>query len=145
MRRNAPSLAAAVLAAVSIGACHRGAPRTPEAAAEQFIDEFFVRLAPEQALPLTDGTARARVEEIVKLRDEDGRTGAQASQVHPAIFWKRGSVERKPDGSTQLQYTLDIDSGGTRLGSVVTLVVKQVDGQFKVTNFVERDAGPQKK
>src|SRR5205814_1464370 len=101
----------------------RGAPgASAEAAAELFLDKFYLELAPEQALAVTAGPAEAAVRETIRLRDENGRGGAELSQVRPRIYWERLGQERKDDTAV-LRYRLRIDSGGASMLREVAVAV----------------------
>lgn len=124
------------------GAC-RGSPAgSARSAAEAFLDRYYVELSPEAALPFTTGPAEAAVRETIRLRDESGRTGAQASQVRPHVYWSRLGEPAVKDGDTVLRYGLQIDSGGEAMNREVTVVTRSGEGGWKVVGFLDREGKP---
>ncbi len=130
------------MAAGALAACHGGQASSPRAAAEKFLDKYYVELAPSQALPLTSGTAQAQVREVMKLQVEAGPAGAAASAVRPRVYWERLGAPQGGGATELLRYRLRIDSGGVRMQREVAVRVERAGSEWKVTGFTEGEAGP---
>ncbi len=132
----------ALLAAAALSACWGAPGSSPRAAAERFLDKYYVELAPSEALPLTRGAAEAQVREVMRLQAEAGRGGAASSAVRPRVYWERLGESDGGAGTRLLRYRLRIDSGGVPMAREVQVRVDRADAEWKVVSFAEGEAKP---
>ncbi|MGQ0507621.1 MAG: hypothetical protein ACT4TC_20150 [Myxococcaceae bacterium] len=128
---------ASFLLPLSLVGCS-GKPSSPEAAAEAFVDRYYVEKNHAKALELSEDVAAKRVVEEQKLRQE---AGGPDGAPQPRVFYKQlRKTDRAED--TELVYSMTIDASGMKLRKDVRLVVKPVDKTFKVVSFTESDVAP---
>jgi hypothetical protein len=137
--RNALLIA---IAASALAACRGGPGSSPQAAAERFLDKYYVELAPSEALPLTRGTAEAQIREVIRLKSEAGPGGEGAGAVRPRVYWERLGASQGEGGVELLRYRLRIDTGGVAMVREVAVRVERVEASWKVTGFTEGEATP---
>ena len=112
-------------------ACTR-AGSTPEAAARAFLDRYFVELDQKAALGLTEGVARAKIEdEIRRLGDEP----LSAAEERARIYYRQVSQSEQDDG-VAFRFRLTVMIPGDAAVEPELLVrVRSTQGQWKVSNF----------
>jgi len=109
--------------------------RSPEAAAAEFVDRYYVEKDHAKALDVSADLAARRVQEEQHLLKEAGVGGPGAQ---PRVYYKLvRETDRKDD--TELIYTMTIDAGGMKLQKELRLLVKAFGKDFKVVSFAEND------
>ena len=107
------------------------------AAAEAFLDAYYVERDHARALAVSADSAAARVKQEQALRAEAGGDYGVQPRVHYAL--KR---EHKVADADELAYEVSIDSSGVKFSKTVVLRVKKFGEDWKVSAFIERDAAP---
>ena len=123
--------------ALLTGACH-SAPASPQAAAERFIDAYYIERDHPKALVVATARAAERVSEEAKLVSDGRAAGAGSSAVQPHVYYNLEKQTPRGD-QTELEVLLTIDSGGVQLKKRVRLLVVQQGSEFKVGSFSEAD------
>ena len=134
IRRDGSVLTLSLLTMLLVVACRPDA-NTPQGAAELFLDAHYVHIDLHQALPLTAGLARHKVEDEIKL--VEGQT-IDAGTRKPTVHYRL--LETHPDGEHSVNYlylasiTVE-DAGGFERRWMVT-VRREPEG-WRVTNYQE--------
>ena len=132
-----PGRRASFLLPLSLVGCRKTA--SPTAAAEAFLDAYYVEHDHDRALAVSADSAEARVRREKQLRAEAGGEYG----VLPRVFYKH-QRRREVDGVEELTYEVSIDSSGVRFKKTVVLRLKKYGEDWKVSAFAERDeAAPQ--
>lgn len=124
---------ASFLLPLSLVGCRKTA--SPAAAAEAFLDAYYLERDHARALALCADGAEARVKQEQQLRAEAG--GAYG--VQPRVSFQRTRETARDDGSQELTYALAIDSSGVELRKTVVLRVRKYGEDWKVSAFLEQD------
>jgi len=107
---------------------------SPAAAAEAFLDAYYVERNHDHALAVSAGSAEARVRKEKELRAEAGGDYG----VQPKVYYARKG-ERPTEEGQEFTYELTIDSSGVRFRKSVLLRVRRYGEEWKVSAFGERD------
>ena len=107
------------------------------AAAEAFLDAYYVERDHGRALAVSADAAAMRVKQEQALRAEAGGDYG----VQPRVFYKL-EREQKRDDQDELTYEVSIDSSGERFKKTVVLRVKKYGEDWKVSAFAEREKAP---
>ncbi len=116
------------------GAC---APKSATAVADKFVDLYFVEIDQKQALPLTSGPARQKVEEELSLVADIRRT-YEPEQSKPSIFYTRRSQSESGEHA-RLTYDITIRQGRDETRRNALISAERVDGKWTVANFIVRE------
>lgn len=123
-----------VVAVLCVTGC-RPDPSTPRGTAERFLDAHFVDIDLREALPLTSGLARHKVEseiELVKGVEIDAAT--RKPTVHYTL------LEERPDGAQTMTYVyrgrIAVDGADGFERRWLVTVRQEADG-WRVTNYQE--------
>jgi hypothetical protein len=133
-----------VFAVLLAGCVGCSASSSPTRAARKFLDKYYVELDQKAALEVATGSAERKVrDEIQSLREARG-AGMEAPP-HPRVFYKALSSKPGPnDRQREEDYQLSIDGFGVKLQKRIRLIVEDVGGAWKVSEFLEADlAAPQ--
>lgn len=110
---------------------------TPKGVAEKFIEEYFVYVDQEKALPFTMGLAKVKIEEqikeVTKVRKRGEKLGLMLADVE-YTFVKEMSVRK---GIKGFEYKLDIQGEGFSQKRNVIISVSQKNDKWLVSNFSE--------
>ena len=134
IRRDGSVLTLSLLTMLLVVACRPDAS-TPQGTAELFLDAHYVHIDLQQALPLTAGLARHKVEDEIKL--VEGQT-IDAGTRKPTVHYRL--LEKHPDGEHSVNYlylgsiTVE-DAGGFERHWMVT--VRREPAGWRVTNYQE--------
>lgn len=126
---------ASFLLPLSLVGCRKTA--SPTAAAEAFLDAYYVERDHERALAVSADSAEARVKQEQALRAEAG--GAYG--VQPRVFYARRKEQLGPDAA-ELTYEVSIDSSGVKFNKTVALRLRKYGEDWKVSAFAEHDQAP---
>lgn len=124
---------ASFLLPLSLVGCRKTA--SPVAAAEAFLDAYYLERDHARALKLCADAAEVRVRREQELRAEAGGDYG----VQPSVHYKQKSAKEAEAGGQELSYEVSIDSAGVRFRKTVLLRVRRYGEDWKVSNFVERD------
>ncbi|KAA3604692.1 MAG: hypothetical protein DWQ06_04450 [Calditrichaeota bacterium] len=110
---------------------------TPQGVAEKFIEEYFVYVDQEKALPFTMGLAKIKIEEqlkeVTKVRKRGEKLGVMLADVE-FTFVKEMSVR---EGIKGFEYKLDIQGNEFSQKRNVLVSVSKENGKWLVSNFTE--------
>jgi hypothetical protein len=124
-------LVATVALAATVAGCWGGG--AAEQAADRFVDTYYVRIDPGEALALTSAEARSKLEKELQRLSEMGPVDAgDRPQIHAALRDRR--VE---EGAATFTYEIQSISDGVSQLTVDVSVMER-GGQWLVTDFVER-------
>jgi hypothetical protein len=126
---------ASFLLPFSLVGCRKTA--SPVAAAEAFLDAYYVERDHARALAVSADAAAARLKQEQSLRAEAGGDYG----VQPRVFYKL-EREQKGEDTDQLTYEVSIDSSGVRFKKTVVLRTRKYGEDWKVSAFAERDEAP---
>jgi hypothetical protein len=132
MRRSA------LLVTLSLLAC--ASPRSPEGAADRFVDKYYVESDQQAALPLAEGRAKRRLEEELKLV-AGSRRGVAPGSLAARVYYERRRID--DHGLIRsAEYVLHIKpQGGPQIDREAHLELKaQPDGSWRISNFNETGA-----
>ena len=135
-------LAVALGAVVACGAGDRANPDSAAAVADRFVDLYLVEIDQQQALALTTGSARKRIEQ--ELEDVAGirRQGYSADAAKPRVFYERTMLEENAqDASARAIYDIRIEHDDVETRRHVLVSLSRRDGDWLVSGFFLRD-GP---
>jgi len=127
---------ASFLLPLSLVGCRKTA--SPTAAAEAFLDAYYVERDHERALAVSADAAEARVKQEQALRAEAG--GAYG--IQPRVFYARKKEQIGPEAG-ELTYEVSIDSSGVKFKKTVALRVRKYGEDWKVSAFAEHDQAPE--
>ena len=114
-----------------LAACSRSTD-SPRATAQAFVDRFFVEANHQAALPLTDGLARAKVQDELRLLDG---TAASTGDERPRVYYRELSEHSQDDGMTLYFRLTVVIAGEQPMEPEVMIRVHSSDGQWRVSNF----------
>jgi hypothetical protein len=112
-------------------------PKTPEAVADKFVDLYFVEIDQQRALALSSGLARTKLEEELGLVEKI-RHNYVPDQAKPSIYYVRRSSQLLGDHA-RFSYDLTIKQGRDESQRNVLLSLEQVDGAWRVGNFIVKE------
>jgi len=117
--------------ALSVVACTRPED-SAEAAARAFLDRYFVELNQKAALDLTEGVARAKIDdEIRRLAGHE----PSAQEERSRIYYRQVSRDTQDDGvAFRFRLTVVIPGDAT-VEPDVLVRVRTTDGHWRVSNF----------
>lgn len=124
---------ASFLLPLSLVGCRKTA--SPTAAAEAFLDAYYVERDHARALAVSSDGAEARVKQEQKLLAEAG--GAYGVQPRVSYALKRRSPQG--EGQDELTYEVSIDSSGVEFKKTVVLRVRKHGEDWKVSAFLEQE------
>jgi hypothetical protein len=134
IRRDGSVLTLSLLTMMLVAACRPDAS-TPQGTAELFLDAHYVRIDLHEAVPVTAGLARRKVEDEIRLVEgQPIDAGTRKPTVHYRL------LEAHPDGEDAFRYlylasiTVE-DAGGFERRWMVT-VRREPEG-WRVTNYEE--------
>jgi len=137
MKRRVAGLPA--LLAWALMSCRAGAD-TPQGVAERFLDEHYVRINLEGAKQYCVGPARDKVDEEARL--VAGQV-IDATTRQPHVSYR--FIERRDDGTDRATFvyegTIEVDDAEPFTRRWLVNTRKEPDGQWKVSNFSEFEAG----
>lgn len=110
---------------------------TPKGVSEKFIEEYFVYIEQEKALPLTMGLAKMKIEEQLKEVKKVRKTGENLGFMLADVeftFVKEMSVR---EGIKGFEYELNIQSNDFSQKRNVLISVSKKNGKWLVSNFTE--------
>jgi hypothetical protein len=115
----------------SVAACSQ--PTTsPQATARAFVDRFFVEANQGAALPLTEGVARAKLEEELRLR---GDQPASAPDERPRVYYQQVSERTQADGMAFYFRLTVVAIGDQPIEPEVIVRLRPSGNQWRVSNF----------
>ena len=123
---------ASLLLPLSLLGCSKDG--TAAGTAQAFIDRYYLERDHPRALELSAGAAAERVASEQRLLFEGGPSSGPQPKVYSKL---EKTVPRGED--TELTYTLTIDAGGLSLRKRVLVLVKKLEGHYKVAFFSEND------
>jgi len=123
---------ASFLLPFSLVGCRKTA--SPTAAAEAFLDAYYVERDHERALAVSADAAAVRVRSEQTLRAEAGGDYG----VQPRVFYAKRKEQLGPD-SGELTYEVSIDSSGVKFKKTVALRLRKYGEDWKVSAFAEHD------
>jgi len=126
---------ASFLLPFSLVGCRKTA--SPTAAAEAFLDAYYVERDHERALAVSADSAEVRVKQEQALRAEAGGDYG----VQPHVGYSKRKEQLGPD-SAELTYEVSIDSSGVKFKKTVALRVRKYGEDWKVSAFAEHDQAP---
>jgi len=139
IRSGAPSVARAralrhfswMLLGSSLAAC---APPTssPQATAQAFVDRFFVESNERAALPLTEGVARAKLEEGLRLLADQP---ASTTDERPRVYYRQLSQQSQDDGMAFHFRLTVVVVGDQPLEPELIVRVRPKGDEWRVSNF----------
>jgi len=120
-----------VLLGTSLAACTppTSAPRTT---AQAFVDRFFVEADQRAALPLTEGVARAKLEEGLRLL---GDQPAGTADERPRVYYRQISEQTQDDGMTFYFRLTVVVVGDQPIEPELIVRVRPSGDQWRVSNF----------
>ena len=134
MRHGTVASLVSILLPLLLGAC-RADPATPRGTAELFLDAHYVRIDLPEALRFTNGVARQKIEDEIRLT-----TGQSIDETtrQPSVHYRL--LEEHRDGEAAVNYVYrgriaveDADTFERRW----LVTVRFADGAWRVTNYQE--------
>lgn len=124
----------------SLAACSQPTS-SPQATAQAFVDRFFVESNERAALPLTDGVARAKLEEGLRLL---GEQPASTTDERPRVYYRQLSQQTQDDGMAFHFRLTVVVVGDQPIEPELIVRVRPSGDQWRVSNFevVPPPAGP---
>ena len=120
-----------IAVAVLMAACTQPGDSS-RAAAEAFLDAHYVRIDLETSMGLCDGLARSKVEQEIALT-RGIEIGEDTQQ--PRVNYQLERVREDP-GQAHFGYELTVRVSGLEpFKRLVTIIVREVDGRWTVTNY----------
>ena len=104
---------------------------SPQATAQAFVDRFFVESNQRAALPLTEGVARAKLEEELRLLDGQ----AANSDERPRVYYRQVSEQRQDDGMAFYFRLTVVVIGDQPIEPELIVRVRQRGDQWRVSNY----------
>jgi hypothetical protein len=127
------------LVALLVAAGCTGGRDSARGVADAFVDAHYVRIDLEASKVLCEGVARDKVEHEIELTSN---TEIEADTMRPKIYYKIHD-ERVTDERSHFVYELSIRPPGLDpFTKYSAITVRRTDDGWKVTNYVETDAGP---
>jgi hypothetical protein len=105
--------------------------------ADKFVDLYFVEIDQKQALPMTSGPARQKLEEELSLV-ADIRKSYEPDAAKPSIFYKRLSQSEAGDHA-RFTYDLTIRQGRDETKRNALISAEKVAGKWTVANFIVQE------
>jgi hypothetical protein len=120
-----------VLLCVALLACSQP-ERSPHATAKAFVDRFFVESNQRAALPLTEGVARAKLEEELRLL---GDQPASTSAERPRVYYRQISEQTQDDGMAFYFRLTVVVIGEQPIEPELIVRVRPNGDQWRVSNY----------
>lgn len=129
-----------IFAALLAGSLSCGGARTPSGAADRFVDKYYVESDQQAALGLSEGMARLRLEDELRLVGASRRGIAPGSHT-AKVYYDRKRLDGQ-GGTRTAEYALHIKpQGGTPIEKEAHLELRQqADGTWRVSRFNETSA-----
>ena len=115
--------------------------RSPQAAANYFVDKYYIEIDHGAAMGVSEGTVAERLKAEQGLVATAQSQGVGPTQVLPRVFYTVKSSAPTGSEETRVVYELSIDSGGQKMKKEVTLLVVHHAGGYYVHGWAERDEG----
>lgn len=118
---------------VALLLCHGCTPAgdSAEHAARAFLDRYFVELDQKAALGLTEGLARAKIEDEIRRVGDDRPTAEERARV----YYRQMSQSAQDDGvSFRFRLTVVIPGDAT-VEPELLVRVRPNEGTWRVSNF----------
>jgi hypothetical protein len=105
---------------------------SPQATAQAFVDRFFVEADERAALPLTEGVARAKLEEGLRLL---GDQPASTTDERPRVYYRQLSAQTQDDGMAFHFRLTVVVLGDQPVEPELIVRVRPSGDQWRVSNF----------
>jgi len=112
-------------------ACSQPA-NSAQATAQAFVDRFFVEANQRAALPLTEGVARAKLEEGLRLL---GAQPASTTEERPRVYYRQLSEQTQDDGMAFHFRLTVVVTGDQPIEPELIVRVRPNGEQWRVSNF----------
>ena len=105
---------------------------SPQATAQAFVDRFFVEADERAALPLTEGVARAKLQEGLRLL---GDQPASTTDERPRVYYRQVSERTQDDGMAFHFRLTVVVMGDPPIEPELIVRVRPSGDQWRVSNF----------
>jgi hypothetical protein len=126
-----------LLLCVGLAACTQPT-RSPQAAARAFVDRFFVEFNQPAALPLTEGVARAKVQEELRLLEDQPPS---TTDERPRVYYRQISEQTQDDGMAFHFRLTVVVIGEQPVEPELIVRVRSSGDQWRVSNYEVLPAG----
>jgi hypothetical protein len=105
---------------------------SPQTTAQAFLERFFVEANQRAALPLTEGVARAKLEEEIRLL---GDQAASTTDERPRVYYRQLSQQTQDDGMAFHFRLTVVVVGDPPIEPELIVRVRPSGDQWRVSNY----------
>jgi len=105
---------------------------SPQSTAQAFVDRFFVESNQRAALPLTEGVARAKLEEELRLL---GDQPSSTTDERPRVYYRQVSEQAQDDGMAFYFRLTVVVIGDQPIEPELIVRVRPSGDQWRVSNY----------